>query len=174
MVCRTCGGPVEDAFCPRCGRSLYARTPPPLRLYAPPRVAGHLHTLGILWCVYGVYRTVRGILAALILMGVSTSAFLRPWGSVRIFPFMPYNPWIAGAATFLATITLIGALISVATGLALMQRKRWARTLALVMGILTLIRIPLGTCLGIYTLWVLAPTASAAEYDSLADRSELP
>jgi hypothetical protein len=158
---------MEDAFCPRCGTSLYARTPQPLRLYASPRVARHLHTLGMLWCVYGVYRLARGILAALFLMGVSSPGFLRSWGSIRIFPFLPYNPWIASAATFLVIVTLAGSVISFATGFALLQRKPWARTLALVMGILALIRIPIGTGLGIYTLWVLAPTASAAEYDSL-------
>ena len=168
MVCPTCGGPVEDAFCPRCGRSLYVRTPQPLRLYGPPRVVRHLHTLGILWCIYGVYRIARSVLAALILMGVSSPGFLRSWGSVRIFPFLPYNPWIAGAANFLVIVTLIGAVISFAVGFALLQRKPWARTLALVMGILALIRIPIGTGLGIYTLWVLAPAASAAEYDSLS------
>jgi hypothetical protein len=129
-----------------------------------------LHTLGILWCVYGVYRTARGILAAVFLMGVSAPGFLRPWGSIRIFPFLPYNPWIAGAANFLVVVILLGAVTSFAVGFALLQRKPWGRTLALAMGILTLIRIPIGTGLGIYTLWVLAPAASAAEYDSLANQ----
>jgi hypothetical protein len=80
---------------------------------------------------------------------------------------MPYNPWIASAATFLVVVTLAGSVISIATGFALLQRRSWGRTLALVMGILALIRIPIGTGLGIYTLWVLAPAASAAEYDAL-------
>jgi hypothetical protein len=170
MVCPTCGGPVADAFCPRCGTPLHAPPPQPLRWYAPPRVARHVHGLGVLWCIYGVYRIARGMLAALFLMGISSPGFLRGWGSgsVRLFPFLPYNPWIAGAANFLMIITLIGAVIAFATGFALMQRKPWGRTLAMVMGILTLIRIPLGTALGIYTLWVLAPAASAAEYDALS------
>jgi hypothetical protein len=172
MVCPTCGGPVEDVFCPRCGTPLHAPPSQPPRFYAPPRVAQHVHGLGVLWCIYGAYRTARGILAGLFLMGISSPGFLRAWGSgsVRIFPFLPYNPWIAGAANFLVIITLIGAVISFATGFALMQRRPWGRTLALVMGILTLIRIPIGTVLGVYTLWVLAPATSAAEYDALNRR----
>jgi len=49
----------------------------------------------------------------------------------------------------------------------LFERQPWARILGLVLGILALLRFPLGTALGIYTLWVLAPEESAREYDSL-------
>jgi hypothetical protein len=38
----------------------------------------------------------------------------------------------------------------------------------LVMGFLALLRIPLGTALGIYTLWVLLPSQSDEEYRALA------
>jgi hypothetical protein len=34
-----------------------------------------------------------------------------------------------------------------------------------------LVKIPFGTALGIYTLWVLAPMASGMEYDAIADRN---
>lgn len=40
--------------------------------------------------------------------------------------------------------------------------------LAIMLGILTLIKIPFGTALGIYTLWVLAPQASGVEWDKMA------
>jgi hypothetical protein len=33
-----------------------------------------------------------------------------------------------------------------------------------VMGLLSLVDIPFGTAVGIYTLWVLAPSESEAEY----------
>jgi hypothetical protein len=35
------------------------------------------------------------------------------------------------------------------------------------MGILALLKFPFGTALGIYTLWVLAPQASAVEWDEM-------
>ena len=67
---------------------------------------------------------------------------------------------------------LIYAALSFAVGFALMNRKPWgARTPAIVAAILQLIKIPFGTALGIYTLWVLIPAASGAEYDAIADRS---
>jgi hypothetical protein len=36
---------------------------------------------------------------------------------------------------------------------------------------LALLKFPFGTALGIYTLWVLAPSTSGMEYDAIADRS---
>jgi hypothetical protein len=36
------------------------------------------------------------------------------------------------------------------------------------LGFLGLVRFPLGTALGIYTLWVLLPEESCREYDRLA------
>jgi hypothetical protein len=47
--------------------------------------------------------------------------------------------------------------------------RYWSR--AIVAAILALIKIPFGTGLGIYTLWALAPAASGAEYDAIADHS---
>lgn len=53
----------------------------------------------------------------------------------------------------------------------LFERQPWARILGLVLGILALIRFPLGTALGIYTLWVLAPEESGREYEQLVHAS---
>jgi hypothetical protein len=50
----------------------------------------------------------------------------------------------------------------------LLERESWARMLGLVLGFLALLRFPLGTALGIYTLWVLLPEESGREYDRLA------
>jgi len=50
----------------------------------------------------------------------------------------------------------------------LFEREPWARFLGLVLGFLALLRFPLGTALGIYTLWVLLPETSGKEYDRLA------
>jgi hypothetical protein len=49
-----------------------------------------------------------------------------------------------------------------------MNHERWARTTAIVIGILALFHPPFGTALGIYTLWVLLPGESAAEYDRMS------
>jgi hypothetical protein len=68
-------------------------------------------------------------------------------------------------------MTIGGAALAFLTGFALLNRKPWGRTLAIVAAVLSLIKIPIGTALGIYTLWVLIPGQSGAEYEALADHS---
>lgn len=175
MVCQSCGSPVEGAFCSKCGAPLPAPPPPvygvPQPMMRAPRVQSHLQLLGILWCVYGVYRVASGILAALILLGISTPSFLGGFDAPRNVPFLQLAPWMSGLAVVVVLFTSIGALLALAAGVSLLMRKSWGRILAIVVGILALITIPFGTALGIYTLWVLAPSTSGAEYDALADRS---
>jgi hypothetical protein len=48
-------------------------------------------------------------------------------------------------------------------GYGLLTRKSWARVLAIVVGILSLINFPVGTAIGIYTVWVLTQPV-ATEY----------
>lgn len=175
MVCLACGKPVEGEFCSHCGMRVppispaHPPAPPSIRL--EPRVPRHLRTLGMLWCAFGVYRAVDAVLATLFLLGISSRWAFSPWGPVRVFPFLPYNPWLLTAAPFMATLTIIGAVVFLTTGFALLRRKPWGRGLAILLGILILIRVPIGTALGIYTLWVLAPAPSAEEYDALTRTS---
>ena len=192
MVCQACGGPMTGAFCSRCGAPAVAPPPafsapppvygaPPPNAYpmppqmAPqvmvaPRVQQHVHTLGILWCVYGAYRAAAGIFAVLFLMGVATPPFFGGIGS-RGLPFLPFAPVMGGLAAAAGVFILLTSCLAFVTGLALINRKPWGRTLAIVAAILSLIKIPFGTALGIYTLWVLAPATSGMEYDAIADRS---
>src|SRR5277367_6369565 len=69
MVCQACGTSVtgDVHFCPKCGvpmvaaQPMYAYPPPQMPMYVP-RVQRHLQTLGILWCVFGAYRVVSGLI----------------------------------------------------------------------------------------------------------------
>jgi hypothetical protein len=79
-------------------------------------------------------------------------------------------PWM-GLLPVIATITVLAAAIALFAGWSLLNRKPWGRTLGIIVAILALFKIPVGTALGIYTLWVLAPGASGMEYDAIADRS---
>lgn len=200
MVCQSCGySAAEGAFCSRCGAPVQAAPPnaapnpnqnpvpmygvppgvpgmPPPIGYHPayqPRVERHVQTLGILWCVYGGYRALGGIVAAAILMGLSIPGFFGDWGGMHgsPFPFMPHFPFMGVLGVFVAVVTLTFAALSFLVGFSLLNRKPWGRVLAMVVAILQLIKIPVGTALGVYTLWVLGPSASAAEYDAIAGRT---
>ncbi len=62
--------------------------------------------------------------------------------------------------------TGVGALLAmlgvpgIIAGYGLLKRKAWGRILAIIVGILSLANFPLGTAVGIYTLWVLLSTAA--------------
>jgi hypothetical protein len=186
MVCHACGSPMEGAFCSHCGApavvgaNAHATPQPPYAVapnpYAAPpmlmsaRVPRHLQTLGVLWCVYAAYRAAAGIFAMLFLAGISTPAILGGIGA-RGLPFLPFAPVMSGLAVVAGVFILCTSALSFITGYALLTRRPWGRTLAIVAAILSLIKLPVGTALGIYTLWVLAPAASGFEYDALADRS---
>jgi len=58
--------------------------------------------------------------------------------------------------------------IGIAIGAGLLMRQPWARMLTIVFGAISLIDIPFGTALGIYTLWVLLPAESEEEYRSIS------
>jgi hypothetical protein len=65
--------------------------------------------------------------------------------------------------------TLLGLLAvpGLLAGYGLLKHKPWARILAMVVGILSLVNFPVGTAIGAYTLWVLTQP-SAADYFAAA------
>ena len=60
-------------------------------------------------------------------------------------------------AAFLALTSLPGII----GGVGLLKWKGWARILVIILAILDLFNIPIGTALGIYTLWVLLKDETA-------------
>ena len=97
--------------------------------------------------------------------------FMRGWGGPVVWPFGGRwggdIPFLGGLFSLGIFLGLFGVLhLVLAWGL--FERERWARMLGLVLGFLGLLRFPLGTALGIYTLWTLLPELSGVEYDQLA------
>ena len=174
MVCSACEfeNPAEAVFCRQCGTKLViggGAQSPWVPMQAPPgypeafasvqrtRIANNLQAVGIMWCIFGVYRLLRGLILASAVQGMARAGM---FGDVPSFFMQSFGAMVP----FFALTTVVMAVLSVVTGLGLLARKPWARTLAIVLAILSLIKIPFGTALGIYTLWVLAPSASGEEW----------
>jgi hypothetical protein len=176
MTCAVCGSVLaqEVRFCPHCGASVGYQPgvpyPPPGMSYRPPlllpytRVGRNLQALGVLWIVYAVLHALSGLIGVLFLHGIFGSHHTN-WN----FGWGPFGQgWMASLWPLALSSVLVGAGISVLVACALLTRQPWARVLAIVFSIFALIHLPLGTALGVYTLWVLAPRLSGDEYAALA------
>jgi ABC-type spermidine/putrescine transport system permease subunit II len=120
------------------------------------RVTRHLQVLGILWLVYAALRAIGRVFGAIFLHHLFPQ-WSTHWGSMGEWNVSALWPVIIAFALTALVLCLV-------TGYALLTRQPWGRTLAIIAAILMLIHPFLGTALGIYTLWVLAPRTSGDEY----------
>nr|AIA18730.1 Unknown Function [uncultured bacterium] len=110
----------------------------------------HKRVLGILYVVSGTLQIV-GLLIASALIG-------------SLIPFIaeqadPEGQWVfEWIVPFFRTITIVIVVFfsipSIIAGWGLLNGKKWALTLALILGCFKLFSFPVGTALGIYTIWV--------------------
>ena len=156
MFCDQCGGQLDVGarFCNRCGKEV--KGPIDFTAPRPSRVQAHVRLLGILWLALSAFDVVAGLGAIIVARWI----------------FGPEGP-AAAAPVFVRPLVTIGGLISLGkaalgflAGSGLLNRQPWARSLAIVVGVISLFfQIPFGTALGVYTLWVLLPAHSEAEYE---------
>ncbi len=159
MFCDGCGTAVQpdQAFCSRCGKRLVGSVA--LMPHRSARVQHHLKLVGILWLAYSAFNAVIGVLGI-----IAYSMFAH---RMNVPPFV--LPLMHGIVWFMVLKSVAG----LAAGFGLIQREPWARTLVLILAFISLfINIPIGTAIGIYTMWVLLPAESEQEYSALtADRA---
>lgn len=168
MFCNRCGTQLQPDFnsCPKCGAPVAGATPVASAAAAPvpqmpaaqSKLQRHLRILGILWIIVGVLW----IIPSLVLMGISHAPHIIIGDQMFSRPFMP--PFLFS----LGSVFLIIAAGGILVGWGLMNHEHWARITAIIVGILALFHPPFGTALGIYTLWVLLPAGSAAEYERMS------
>jgi hypothetical protein len=162
MYCSSCGQPIApyQQACAQCGRSAM---PPG---YAPyTRVQRHVHVLAVLWIIYSAFAVLAWFMAIPFLGFIFTHGNHGVFH--RDFMFPGSLGWLIPFAT---TVIYIRSALGLLVGFGLLRRERWARTLALIVSVLMLFKVPFGTALGIYTLWVLVPVQSAQEYEMIAVR----
>jgi hypothetical protein len=175
MYCDRCGKTLNPGaqFCESCGKPV-AQQPPAAPATAPvsgtavqpqvlPRVQRHLNLLATLWMANAVLRGAR--VGSFLLAG-RILPFFSGWGFERGFGNWPFD-FLGYGLYILAIINLVFGLAHALFAISLWQRQPWARVLGLVIGFISLIRIPFGTAMGIYTLWVLLPDSSRQEYEQM-------
>ncbi len=161
MFCDQCGTQLQSAqqSCASCGKPVLGPV-----AYRRNRVQEHVRLVGILWMAYSALSVVGGIILVTVAQTIFGNVMTRMTGG----PPPEVAGWLRPLLTFIGGIILIKAAAGFIAGWGLLQREPWARVVTLVVGFISLFNIPLGTALGIYTLWVLLPTQSDDEYEALA------
>jgi hypothetical protein len=127
------------------------------------RVREHVRLVGILWIAYSALHAVGGVAVIMVAQLVFGHVIHIPNG-----PPPEVTVWLRPILSFIGWFLLVKAAAGFIAGWGLLQRQEWARTVALVVGFVALLNVPIGTALGIYTLWVLLPAQSDDEYRALA------
>ncbi len=170
MFCSGCGQGLApgQAVCPQCGRPVAPPIPPVPNLeFQLHNYAGRVKALSIVWFVYGGLSLAFGF-AGLAFAGAFFHGNFGPWahGPWGGGPMGPMWFWPALLRFGWVFIVARSALALVA-GWGLMERTSWGRIVAIIAGILSLLRIPIGTALGIWTLVTLLGYRNTSLYDQL-------
>ena len=110
----------------------------------------HKRVLGILYIISGslhilVWIFVSTLLTILFPVIFENANILQEWVLVWILPF------IRAIAVFAIMLFSIPSIIG---GWGILSGKKWSMTLVLVLGCFKLFSFPIGTALGVYTIWV--------------------
>lgn len=180
MYCDGCGTPFSAGtqYCSSCGKHLMAAAAQaaaaptmatPSRGVGDGRVKRNLNILAGLWVAAGLLRVMAfgGLLIFRRLVFQSRWDWMGSGG----WPFgggFGIKPFLIGGLVSGGVLLFLFAAAYLVLAWGLLERQPWARMLGIVLAFLALLRFPLGTALGIYTLWVLLPEGSQREYDALA------
>ena len=104
----------------------------------------HVTVLGILYIAFSAL----GFLLAIIIFTAVVGGGIISGDSEAMAITGIVGPAVALFFVLLSAPGMIG-------GIYLLKYRPWARILVLVLGFINLIEIPIGTALGIYTIWVL-------------------
>ena len=171
MYCNHCGGEVQpnQRFCGSCGKPSVVPAAPvqpnPTLSPSAGRVARNIKMLAVFWIALSALNLLKagGRMIGARVIG----AWGHDWFDDRGWGF-PVGDILPAVLSTMGMIALVLAGIGFVVGFGLMERRPWARTMAIVVGIIALLHPILGTILGIYTLWVLLPGDAEAEYRKIS------
>ena len=160
MFCDQCGSALVagQQYCNGCGKQVIGRVEP--AYIRRSRVHEHVRLLGILWIGYSAFHVIGSVVLVVLAntLFAHMGRFAGPEAGAA-------GTWLQPFLTVIGGIVFLKAIAGFFAGWGLLQREPWGRTLALVMGFIALFtNIPLGTALGVYTLWVLLPAQSDEDY----------
>ena len=118
----------------------------------------HVKIIGILWIVFGALSLLGAMFLFVVLFGISAIPNLDP-----ITPGI-----LRFVGLFLGSFLALMGLPKIIGGFGLLKGYEWARILVLVVSFLSLLNIPFGTALGVYSIVILMDKETAAQFTTSA------
>lgn len=112
----------------------------------------HKRILAILYIISGAFQ-ILGMIILSSIISIIIPFIMEEAGPEGQWVFMWIVPFIRVMAI---GIIILFSIPSIIAGYGLLNNKKWALTLALVLGCFKLFSFPIGTAIGIYTIWVYA------------------
>ena len=175
MFCSGCGQPLTPGqqVCSQCGRPTVPppAPPPPLvpnMAFEVANYANRVKALSTVWFIYGGLVIVTGIIGLTFAREFFNGGFgpwmHGPWAHGNL----PFGPGFGSAIIHFAWIMIVvRAGLAFAAGYGLMERAPWGRVVAIVAAFLSILKIPFGTALAIWTLVTLLGYRNTSLYDQL-------
>jgi hypothetical protein len=171
MFCSGCGQALAQGqpICTHCGCPTAAAPPPPPVPNLAFEVANYsnrVRALSTVWFIYGGLSLLLGIAGL-----TFANSFLNGGGFWMRGPWhgnFPLGPGFGSAILHFAWVMLmVRAGLAFAAGWGLMERAPWGRVVAIVAAFLSILKIPFGTALAIWTLVSLLGYRNTTLYDQL-------
>jgi hypothetical protein len=124
-----------------------------------------VRALGILWLVYAGLSLILGVAAMSFAKAFFAGGF-GPWMH-GMHGTMPPDWFFPAAIHFVWLALAVRAVLCVVAGWGLLEHTQWGKIVAIVAAVLSLIKFPFGTALGIATLVILLGYRNSALYDQL-------
>lgn len=117
----------------------------------------HITVVAVLTIVYRSFVIVGAAILIMLVAWLGTfindlveGGFIRPEEvPMRVFDILPL------ILLPVATVMVIVSIAGITGAIGVLKRREWGRIVLLVVSFITLFRIPLGTALGAYGIWVL-------------------
>lgn len=171
MFCSGCGQALAagQQVCSHCGRPTAAPPPPPVPnlAFELANYSNRIRALSTVWFIYG------GVSLALGIVGLAfANSFLNGGGFWMHGPWarggFPMGPGFGSAIIHFAWIMVIlRSGLAFVAGWGLMERAPWGRVVAIVAAFLSILKIPFGTAMAIWTLVMLLGYRNSTLYDQL-------
>ncbi len=113
----------------------------------------HINVVAALQIGYSILELVIGVLIFILLH------FVGDFVDERDAEFV-----LSIVANVLIVLFVILSVPGIIAGMGLMKRKEWARILTLVLSVLHLLSFPLGTAVGVYSIWALVQPENAEAF----------